>query len=231
MGSGEWDDYDSPLPAPRSPLPTNEATTMSEEKNNVSRRDALKGLAGIGVSLPVLNTNLLASDHDHDHDHGSHGQAAKTAAKKAPYKAKFFNADQMALVATISELIIPTDDHSPGAIKAEVPEFIDLMISESSAESKKTWTDGLAAMDKLSQDKNGVPFNKATKDQQVAILTEISKNEAKPQTQEERFFKTIKNMTIDGYYTSEIGIKQELQYKGNTYLREFKGCTHPEHQG
>jgi hypothetical protein len=204
---------------------------MSEEKNNVSRRDALKGLAGIGVSLPVLNTNLLASDHDHDHDHGSHGQAAKTAAKKAPYKAKFFNADQMALVATISELIIPTDDHSPGAIKAEVPEFIDLMISESSAESKKTWTDGLAAMDKLSQDKNGVPFNKATKDQQVAILTEISKNEAKPQTQEERFFKTIKNMTIDGYYTSEIGIKQELQYKGNTYLREFKGCTHPEHQG
>jgi hypothetical protein len=37
-------------------------------------------------------------------------------------------------------------------------------------------------------------------------------------------------MTIDGYYTSEIGIKKELQYKGNTYLKEFKGCTHPEHQ-
>jgi hypothetical protein len=203
---------------------------MSEEKYNVSRRDALKGLAGIGASLPVLNTNLLARGQDHEHDHGSHGQAAKTEPKKAPYKAKFFNADQMALVATISELIIPTDDHSPGAIKAEVPEFIDLMISESPDEAKKTWTDGLAAMDKLSQDKNGVPFNKATKNQQIAILTEISKNEAKPQTQEEKFFKTIKNMTIDGYYTSKIGIHEELQYKGNTYLKEFKGCTHPEHQ-
>src|SRR6266511_677911 len=178
------------LPTTNSPLPTNEATTMSEEKNNVSRRDALKGLAGIGAALPVLNTNLLARDHDHDH--GSHGQAAKTEAKKAPYKAKFFNADQMALVATISELIIPTDEHSKGAKDAEVPEFIDMMISESSAE--------------------------------------ISKNEAKPQTQEERFFKTIKNITIDGYYTSRIGIHEELQYKGNTYLREFKGCTHPEHQ-
>jgi Gluconate 2-dehydrogenase subunit 3 len=202
---------------------------MSEEKNNVSRRDALKGLAGIGASLPVLNTNLLARDHDHDH--GRHGQAAKTEPKKAPYKAKFFNADQLALVATISELIIPTDEHSPGAVKAEVPEFIDLMISESSAEVKKTWTDGLAAMDKLSQDKNGAPFNKAAKDQQIAILTEISKNEARPQTPEERFFKAIKNMTIDGYYTSKIGIHDELQYKGNTYLKEFKGCTHPEHQG
>jgi hypothetical protein len=201
---------------------------MSEEKNNVSRRDALKGLAGIGVSLPVLNSNLLAQDHNHDH--GGQGQAAKTTTKKAPYKPKFFNADQMALVATISELIIPTDDHSKGAIEAEVPEFIDLMISEAPAEAKKIWTDGLAAMDKLSQDKNSVPFNKATKDQQIAILTEISKNEAKPQTQEERFFRTIKNMTIDGYYTSRIGIHDELQYKGNTYLKEFKGCTHPEHQ-
>ncbi|HEU0175359.1 MAG TPA: gluconate 2-dehydrogenase subunit 3 family protein [Blastocatellia bacterium] len=204
---------------------------MSEENHNVSRRDALKGLAGIGVSLPVLNTNLLAGAQDHVHDHGSHGQDANTATKKAPYKAKFFNADQLALVATISELIIPTDDHSKGAIAAEVPEFIDLMISESPAEIKKTWTDGLAAMDKLSQDKNSATFNKATKDQQIAILTEVSKNEAKPQTQEERFFRTIKNMTIDGYYTSKIGIHDELQYKGNTYLKEFKGCTHPEHQG
>jgi Gluconate 2-dehydrogenase subunit 3 len=200
---------------------------MSDEKNNVSRRDALKGLAGIGASLPVLNTNLLANDHDHS----SHGHAAKTAQKKTPYKAKFFNADQMALIATISELIIPTDEHSKGAVEADVPEFIDLMISESSDENKKTWTDGLAAMDKLSQTKNGATFNKATKDQQIAILTEICKNEAKPQTLEERFFRTIKNMTIDGYYTSRIGIHDELKYKGNTYLKEFKGCTHPEHQG
>lgn len=199
---------------------------MSDDNNNVSRRDALKGIAvGLGTSLPVLNTNVLAQQ-----PHAGHGPAP---AKAAPAKAaapKFFNADQMALIATISELIIPTDDHSPGAIAAEVPQFIDLMISESPAETKKLWTDGLAAMDKLSQDKHKNAFNKATKSEQVALLTDISKNEMKPQTLEERFFKTIKNMTIDGYYTSKIGIHQELQYKGNTYLKEFKGCTHPEHQ-
>jgi hypothetical protein len=127
-------------------------------------------------------------------------------------------------------LIIPTDDHSPGAIAAEVPQFIDLMISESPAETKKLWTDGLAAMDTMSQGKHNAAFNKATKDQQVAMLTEISRNETKPQTLEERFFRAIKNMTIDGYYTSKIGIHDELKYKGNTYLKEFKGCTHPEHQ-
>ncbi len=135
----------------------------------------------------------------------------------------------MALIATVSELIIPTDDHSKGAIAAEVPAFIDLMVSESPAETKKLWTDGLVALDQMSKTKFQSDFNKATKEQQTQMLTEISQNERSPKTTEERFFRAIKNMTIDGYYTSKIGIHDELQYKGNTYLKEFKGCTHPEH--
>ena len=202
---------------------------MAEKKNDdsVSRRDALKGIAaGVGAagSLPVLNTNVLGQQHAHDHTQAK--PAAKPAAKTAP---KFFNASQMALIATVSDLIIPTDDHSPGAVAAEVPAFIDLMVNESPAETKKLWTDGLASLDQLSQSKNQAAFGKASKEQQVALLTEVSKNERSPQTLDERFFRAIKNLTIDGYYTSEIGIKQELRYKGNTYLKEFKGCTHPEH--
>lgn len=197
---------------------------MSEDNSNVTRRDALKGIAvGLGTagSLPVLQNTGLAQAHQHTRN----GQAA--APKVAP---KFFTAPQLALVGTISELIIPTDDHSPGAIAAEVPAFIDLMVSESPAEVKKLWTDGLAAMDGLSRTRHNLAFNEAAAAQQVAILTEVSRNEMKPQTLEERFFKAIKNLTIDGYYTSKIGIHQELRYKGNTYLKEFKGCTHPEHQ-
>ncbi len=202
---------------------------MSEEKDNLSRREALKGIAvGLGTagSLPILGQQALAG---HDHSHEGHSQTARAAQKK-PARPKFFTAAQMTMVATISELIIPTDDHSPGAIAAEVPQFIDLMVSESPEETKKLWRDGLAAVDKMSQERFSKAFAQATNEQQVAILTEISKNEMKPQTLEERFFRAIKNLTIDGYYTSRIGIHQELQYKGNTYLKEFKGCTHPEHQ-
>jgi len=202
---------------------------MSDEKDNLSRREALKGIAvGLGAasSLPILNQQALGQDHSHM----NHGQTAKKTAEKKPEPAKFFNAQQLALVGTISELIIPTDDHSPGAKAAEVPAFIDLMISESPEETKTLWRDGLAAVDKLSQGKYAKAFNNATADQQTALLTEISQNEREPKTLEERFFRAIKNLTIDGYYTSKIGIHQELQYKGNTYLKEFKGCTHPEHQ-
>lgn len=200
---------------------------MSDEKDQLSRREALKGIAlGLGTAgtLPILGQNVLGQQ-----DHAHHVQAPKAAEQK-PEPAKFFNPQQLTLVATISELIIPTDDHSPGAQAAEVPAFIDLMVSESPEETKALWRDGLAAVDKLSLTKFSRNFTAATPEQQTALLTEISKNEMKPQTLEERFFRAIKNLTIDGYYTSEIGIKKELEYKGNTYLKEFKGCTHPEHQ-
>jgi hypothetical protein len=44
------------------------------------------------------------------------------------------------------------------------------------------------------------------------------------------FSKLIKDMTIDGYYTSKEGLTQELGWHGNTFVADFKGCTHPEHQ-
>jgi hypothetical protein len=130
----------------------------------------------------------------------------------------------------MSERIIPADDSSPGAKAARVSEYIDLIVSESPDLTKQNWREGLAAINKMSRDKYNAAFADASADQQVQLLTEISKNEKSPTTLEERFFRTIKYATVDGYYTSEIGIKQELRYKGNTYLKEFTGCTHPEHQ-
>jgi hypothetical protein len=49
-------------------------------------------------------------------------------------------------------------------------------------------------------------------------------------TEENPFFKLLKGLTVDGYYTSKEGLTQELGWHGNTFLREFEGCTHAEHQ-
>jgi gluconate 2-dehydrogenase gamma chain len=37
------------------------------------------------------------------------------------------------------------------------------------------------------------------------------------------FFAFLRKLTTDGFYSSEIGIK-DLQYIGNTFLRDFPGC-------
>ena len=39
----------------------------------------------------------------------------------------------------------------------------------------------------------------------------------------------IKNLTADGYYTSRIGLLEELGYPGNAVLSRFEPCAVPEH--
>ena len=202
---------------------------MADDKEQVTRREAIKSIGvGVGViaSLPVLGQGAGAQVASHDHS--SHSASMTQVAKARPLR--FFTAEENRTIIEVSERIIPADDHSPGAKAAQVNEYIDLVISESSEATKQTWREGLAAINKISNEKFGKPFADATVDQQVELLKAISVNEQSPRTVEERFFRTIKYSTIDGYYTSEIGIKKELQYKGNAFLKEFTGCTHPEHQ-
>ena len=76
----------------------------------------------------------------------------------------------------------------------------------------------------------GRPFVKLDAAQVETVLTDASKNEKAPSLQKnersplELFFVTAKQATVHGYYTSEIGIHQELKYKGNKVLLEFVGC-------
>jgi hypothetical protein len=201
--------------------------SIRNDADQISRRTAIKGLAvgtGVITTLPILNSGSAAAQElAHDHSHSA-AQAA------APQPLRFFTEPENRAVIEMTERIIPADDHSPGAKAARVSEYIDLIVSESPDGTKQTWREGLKAIDKISQDKFSKPFADASEQQQIELLKEISKNEKNPTTVEERFFRTVKNATIDGYYTSEIGIHKELHYKGNSFMKEFVGCTHPEHQ-
>ncbi len=198
---------------------------MPEDKR-IDRREAIKSVAvGVGVvsSLPILNNGASAQVHQH---HVAAPLVADTATK-AP---AFFNKHQFATITELASLIIPTDE-TPGAREAKVNEYIDLIVGESAFDVQKMFLDGLAWLDKASKDRHKKNFVGLTNAQQVGLLTEISKirNPAPHETTQAKFFKAIKDMTIDGFYTSKIGI-EELGYVGNTVLDEFPGCTHPEHQ-
>jgi gluconate 2-dehydrogenase gamma chain len=147
--------------------------------------------------------------------------AGKATGKKAPL---FFTAEEFLLVDELSELIIPADDHSPGARAAEVAAYIDRRLAESfEEEPKQLWRAGLKMIDSLSQEMHGRPFMQAAPEQRIALLTRISQNEMNPQKPEEIFFKELKGRTARAYYTSKIGIHTEMEYKGNSYLKEFVG--------
>jgi hypothetical protein len=184
---------------------------------------------GVGTAgtLPILENGVLSQHQHADMQTGQHRSGSVPAAEGG----RFFDPQEMETIAAISDLIIPTDEHSPGANAAGVPGFIDLMVSESSNETRALWREGIAAVDKMSELQFSAAFRRAAQEHQISLLKAISRNERRPITIEERFFVAIKSLTVDGYYTSEIGIHQDLRYKGNAYLKEFVGCTHPEHTG
>lgn len=184
----------------------------------LSRRDALKIAMGAGaaVMIPLVPAEVAEA-------------AQKAIASGKPAALKFFTAAQHRTVDALTEVIIPTDERSPGARAAKVADFLDFILSEASVEAKHAWKDGLVALDAASTAQFSKPFAELTAEQQVAIVTEAAKDEAKPTTPLAMFFREAKGRTIHGYYTSEIGIHQELKYKGNQFLPEFVGCDHPEH--
>jgi hypothetical protein len=136
------------------------------------------------------------------------------------YKLQFFSEDENKLVDQLMEMIIPADDHSPGAHAAKASLFADQMIATGDDAVKKQWRAGLSS---IREQAKGMSI--------TDLLDKAGANEEDPKTELERFFVLLKGTTIYGYYTSEVGIHQDLEYTGNTYLRSFPECTHAEHQG
>lgn len=148
----------------------------------------------------------------------------------------FFTKDEFALLDCLTDLVIPTDEHSPGAHAAGVAEFIDRTTAEAFlAIDKQSWRDGLKLVNALSQRVNGTPFLEARKEQQIAVLSKMAEkeeenknprhgtNEDEHRTPEQKFWGQLKETTAFAYYSSRIGIHQEINYKGNVYLKEFVG--------
>jgi gluconate 2-dehydrogenase gamma chain len=180
------------------------------DSTDLTRREALKIAAAAVVIAPAAAL-------------GAQAQAAR-----AP---KFFTAPEFALVDEITEILIPADAHSGGARAAGAAAFIDGRLAELVDDTpRRVWRDGLARVDALSREMHGQTFVALAPDARIAVVTRMASEEQKPRTDEQkpstdeaRFFTELKTRTIHAYYTSRIGIHDELEYKGNVLLQEFVG--------
>ena len=145
--------------------------------------------------------------------------ALTAGASDAPV-AHFFAAEEKEIVATVADLIIPTDEISPGARAAGAQDWIDFLVANSSAEDQRRWREGIAALDEASRQARGKKFLELAGSAQRELLQQLAEREESPATAAERFFVLAKEATVDGYYTSEIGLMQDLKYQGATYVDE-----------
>ncbi len=124
-----------------------------------------------------------------------------------------FDAHQDETVSTIAELIIPETD-TPGARAARVNEFIDLIVAEWYWPGEQlSFVTGLADVDARARAAFGADFVDGNEKQQMAILAQLAAEAAADETTlGPRFFQQIRWLTVYGYYTSEIGVREELEW-------------------
>jgi Gluconate 2-dehydrogenase subunit 3 len=174
---------------------------MSEGIGTIGRRQAIQRL-GASAVVPLLS--------------GFHPSVPR---QESDWKPGFFQDSEVETVAAISERILPETD-TPGARAALVHQYIDFVLSRAEAESRIRFREGLVWLDRRCTALLGKPFAELETARQDEFLTGILEN---------AFFHEIKRLTVEGYYRSEAGMRQELGFEGNTFLAEFEGCKHPEH--
>lgn len=183
---------------------------MSEPIPDVSRRNLLRiTLTTLGVSV----VNAEAAQHVH--------KAVAEVKKTGPYKPNFFNEHEYKTLEKLADLIIPADEHSPGALAGGAPEFIDFLSSQS-PELAEIYTGGLAWLDHQMNKSYSTSFVAATPEQQKGMLDLIAyrKNDSPELGPGIQFFNWVRNMTVDAFYTSKAGM-DDLGYMGNSAMSEF----------
>ena len=202
----------------------------------MNRRDALMrvaALTGVAMTLPALADTLEAS----------------AARRTLTGKPVFFTADQDSTVAELAETIIPTTG-TPGAKAAKVNEIIDVMLKDCYKEAdQKRFLEGLIQTNKLSQDAYGKAFVQLDVAQRIEIVKKLEadakeqkaqrasmqtagaqadaqmprgRDRGRGNNQNAPFFTILKDLTLTGYFTSEIGCTQALEYVA--VPGRYEGC-------
>lgn len=141
------------------------------------------------------------------------------------YKPVFFNEDQARLVSELAGVIIPKTD-TPGAKEVGVPNFIDKMVNECyKKEDQDRFLAGLATFDEEAKKAYGDSFIYCKPEDQLAFVKKINEQaitESKQNPGPRPFFLMAKELTLLGYFTSEPGATQVLQYE--PVPGAYKGC-------
>ena len=172
-----------------------------ESNGQISRREALSRVAillGGAISAPTLAGVLDAATR----------RAWATAQGWTP---RTLNASQTEFVAVIAEHIIPETD-TPGARAAGVHRFVDTLLTDHYATAERDrFLAGLAGVDTQARSRHGKPFAESATEQQLALLRDLDAAAyAAGRGEDTWFFRRMKELTLVGYYTSEIGAMQEL---------------------
>jgi len=187
----------------------------------MDRRESIKTMLLGALGTGALLNGCAPDRGDHRklqdvYDFSSYGRTEEEKHRDSDLFAdNFFTDHEIETVAILCDLILPATDSAGSASDAHVPEFIDFMVKDA-ASLQGDFRNGIRWLDAYSKTRYGYDFALITEVQKIEILDEIAYPE---NTTEENqpgvdFFRLIRNLTLTGYYTTQMGW-DDLGYVGN----------------
>jgi hypothetical protein len=187
----------------------------------MDRRKSIKALvvgtvsAGILVEACKLEDKKPSGPKQTQAPNETDRMAEEIVFNKNLEEEKFFNEHELTTITLLADIIIPRDEVSGNASDAKVADFIEFMVKDK-PEHQTPLRGGLRWLDIQSLKRFEKSFAGLNEKQQLEIVNDIAfPQKAKPEhKQGVAFFNLMRNLTISGFYTSEIGVK-DLGYIGN----------------
>ena len=187
-------------------------------RDALTRRRVLLGGAAVAAATTLAAVPRL----------GAVPAAAATAGAEVSWQPAFLSRQQAALLSRLCDLILPRTA-TPGALDAEVPQYIDLAVSLADPDERLSLFGGLGWIDARASSRDGKAFLSLSEAEQVALLREISDEHAGHPKELEpgaAFFADLKRRTLFAYFTSEKGRVEALGRPAEVEREIFRGCTH-----
>jgi hypothetical protein len=179
----------------------------------MNRRDALARVAIIMGGTVIGADYFLTSCSS-----PSNKEKETSATKQAPAKQEaFLTPDQVNFLDEVGETILPTTK-TPGAKAAHVGQFMAVMVRDCyEPKDQKVFLQGIAQLDADAKKKTGKAFLESTPAERTAFLTALDKEQqaysaTQAQGAPNHYFRMMKQLTLLGYFTSEVGATQALRY-------------------
>lgn len=184
--------------------------------SEITRRDILRRLA---LTLTAAGTlDRVAAQEVHQ-------MAALAQSPSEAYSPRTFTPAQYRTLERLTDLIVPVENGAPGALAAGAAAWIDVISSENPT-LQRIYTSGFTWLDGAMAARGAADFVSATPAAQTELLDLIAyrRNETPELAPGIEFFTWVRRMTVDAFYTSEIGIK-DIDYRGNSPMASFPAPT------
>lgn len=128
-----------------------------------------------------------------------------------------FNQDQVTFLDEVGETILPTTS-TPGAKAAKIGSFMAIMVQDCyTKEDQKIFLKGIDQLNEASKKKFDKDFLKATPQERTTLLIQLDAEQKdhqlnKKEDQPNHYFRMMKELTMLGFFTSEVGATQALRY-------------------